>query len=112
MRLQNFAHVDPQINRTGLSGGGIDVQGIFDRYSGSQDRLEDDARRLRQDRNRAAVVSEPSEIEGNNCWLFQANPSIWDVESELRGFEIGDQFEWSVTRYGDEFQIGDPRSFS
>ena len=40
-------------------------------------------------------------------WLFQANPTLWDLEANLRELVVGDEGDWSVTRFGDEMQSGD-----
>ena len=40
-------------------------------------------------------------------WLFLANPTLWDLEANLRELVVGDEGDWSVTRFGDEMQSGD-----
>lgn len=70
-----------------------------------------------------AVETGPSEPDSESrYWLFQANPDIWDLEANLK--DVKGQYElayelagenddvtvegdWSVTRFGDQMQIGD-----
>jgi len=40
-------------------------------------------------------------------WLFQANPTVWDLRRDLLNRSVGDVGDWSVTRFGDEMQSGD-----
>ena len=40
-------------------------------------------------------------------WLFQADPQIWDLKDAVGEASIGDEDDWSVTRYSDEMTPGD-----
>lgn len=40
-------------------------------------------------------------------WLFQANPSVFDLDEDLEYAQVGDEANWTVTRYGDEMEAGD-----
>jgi hypothetical protein len=42
------------------------------------------------------------------AWLFQANPRYYDLADRLRRAKVGDEDVWTVTRYGNVMQAGDP----
>ncbi len=41
------------------------------------------------------------------AWIFQANPNLLDIDSELQAAEPGDERWWQVTRYADRMGAGD-----
>ena len=47
-------------------------------------------------------VTEPS------AWLFQANPKYYDLAERLKTTNVGDEDEWTVTRYQKDMRVGDP----
>jgi predicted RNA-binding protein with PUA-like domain len=40
----------------------------------------------------------------SGCWIFQANPEKYDIDTELRTLDVGD---WTVRRYQNRVQPGD-----
>lgn len=41
-------------------------------------------------------------------WLFQANPAIWNLAEKLQNRSVGDDESWSVSRFRNEMQPGQP----
>lgn len=41
-------------------------------------------------------------------WLFQAKPSVFDLDDDLEDSESGKEDDWKVTKFGDEMDPGDP----
>jgi MoxR-like ATPase len=44
---------------------------------------------------------------GFRGWLFQANPKIWNLKTNLETMRAGDKDTWSVSRFGDQMRDGD-----
>lgn len=42
-----------------------------------------------------------------NTWLFQANPSVWDLRGRLAEMDEGEEDDFSVSRYKTEYTLGD-----
>lgn len=42
-----------------------------------------------------------------NTWLFQAQPAVWDLEANLAAMDVGDEGDWTVSRYKSEIAEGD-----
>lgn len=42
-----------------------------------------------------------------NRWLFQANPTSWDLAANLGSWPIGELEDWTVSRYKDDIKNGD-----
>ncbi|CAB4712170.1 MAG: EVE domain-containing protein [Actinobacteria bacterium] len=40
-------------------------------------------------------------------WLFQANPSVWDLSHKLETWQVGEIEDWSLSRYRSEVSDGD-----
>jgi 5-methylcytosine-specific restriction enzyme B len=45
--------------------------------------------------------------DGQSSWLFQANPKMYDLSAALKDFNVGDEDDWTVSRFADEMQPGD-----
>jgi hypothetical protein len=46
-------------------------------------------------------------LERRNTWLFQANPRFYDITTRLKIAEIGQEDQWTVSRYRDDMRPGD-----
>jgi hypothetical protein len=49
----------------------------------------------------------PWAADAKNTWLFQANPDVWDFGGRLTEMDLGDEDDWSVSRFKQEITAGD-----
>jgi len=59
---------------------------------------------ITSDQNRVSKLREILFGNGNNNWIFQANPSVWDLDTALD--KLGKD-SWTATRYKKEMKAGD-----
>lgn len=46
------------------------------------------------------------EVDKTTIWIFQANPSVFDILNALTDEKIGDRCHWSITRHRQEIREG------
>lgn len=49
----------------------------------------------------------PDKTADRDVWLFQANPTVYNLAEELKTKSVGDVADWSVSRYRDEMDPGE-----
>lgn len=91
MKLANFAHLDPD-HEGGLEAGSQVDRQVWEEFADDLEGLAAAARAIRDS------------IPAPRAWVFQANPSVFDVESAARNLP---SVPWRVKRFRGDVKPGD-----